>query len=44
MTEYSRQIYGLGGYAYLSDDDKDEDDGDDPEMTPSYWLRKRHYR
>ena len=42
VTEYSKQIYGPLEYAYLSDDDND--DGDDCEMTPSYQLRKRHYR
>ena len=43
VTEYSRQIYGPRGYTHLGDDD-DDDDGDVPKMTPSYRLRKRHYR
>ena len=39
MTEYSGQMYGLEGLAYLSDGDDDDDDGDgggDLETTPSY--------
>lgn len=39
VTEYSKQIYELEGYAYPRDDD-----GDDPETTPSYRPRKRHYQ
>ena len=35
VTEYSRQIYGPGGFAHLGDDDDDDDD-DNPETTPSY--------
>ena len=41
VTKYSKQIYGPLKYAYPSDDDND--DGDDREMTSSYWPRKRHY-
>ena len=39
MTEYSKQIYGPGGFTYSGDDDDDGDDdndGGDPEATPNY--------
>ena len=43
MTEYSQQIYGLGGFAYTSDDNEDDDHDDDggdgggdSEATSSY--------
>ena len=56
VIKYSRQIYGPRGYAHLGDDDDDNDDDDDggggggggggrdPETTPSYWSKKRHYQ
>ena len=50
MTEYSRQIYGLGRYAYAGsendddDDDDDDDGGGDSEATSSYQLRKRNFQ
>ena len=47
MIEYSRQIYGLRGFAYLGDDDDDDDgvhDGGGLEATPSYQPRKRHHQ
>ena len=40
VTEYSRQINSPGGFAHLGDDD----DGGDPETTPSYQPSKRCYR
>ena len=48
VTEYSKQIYGLIGFAQPRDNDNDDDvddddNGDDPEATASYRLRKRHY-
>ena len=37
MTEYSRQMYGLGGLAYPSDDDGGGGgDGGDSKTTPNY--------
>ncbi|KAK9997949.1 hypothetical protein SO802_017552 [Lithocarpus litseifolius] len=33
LTEYSRQIYGLGWFSYPGEDD---DNGDNPKTTPSY--------
>ena len=36
MTEYSRQIYGLGGFTYPCDDDNGDGDGGNSETTPSY--------
>ena len=50
MTEYSRQIYGPRGFAYLGGGDDDDDDNDDDddgggggnsETTPSFPPRKR---
>ena len=46
MTNYSRELYSLGGVARLGDsgDDDDDDDGGDEEdskATPSYQPRKR---
>ena len=41
VTKYFEQIYEPLEYAYPSDDVSD--DGDDREMTSSYWPRKRHY-
>ena len=49
MTEYSRQIYGPRGFAYLGGGDDDDDDNDDDngggggnsETTPSFLPRKR---
>ena len=50
MKEYSQQLYG-GKDASDDDDDNDDDDGDGgggggggSESTPSYQLRKRHFR
>ena len=50
MIEYSQQLYG-GKDASDDDDDNDDDDGDGgggggggSESTPSYQLRKRHFR
>ena len=50
MIEYSQQLYG-GKDASDDDDDNDDDDGDGgggggggSELTPSYQLRKRHFR
>ena len=40
MMEYSRLIYGLGGFAYPGGNN-DDDGGGDLEATPSYQLRKR---
>ena len=43
MTNYLRELYGLGGVAYPGGGDDDDDDGEeeDLEATPSYWSRKR---
>ena len=45
VTNYSRELYGLGGVARLGDsgDDDDDDGGDeeDSKATPSYQPRKR---
>ena len=42
VTNYLRELYGLGGVAYPGGGD-DDDDGEeeDLEATPSYWSRKR---
>ncbi|KAK9997809.1 hypothetical protein SO802_017412 [Lithocarpus litseifolius] len=39
VTEYSRQLFGPGGYAQGLDGDDDYD----PEVTPRVQPRKRHY-
>ena len=47
MTNYSRELYGPRGAAYLGGGDDDDDDGGeegDPEATPSYQPRKRQHR
>jgi len=53
VTEYSKRIYGLRGFAYLSGGDNDDDDGDGDgdgggvggsETTPSYQPRKRRHK
>ena len=52
VTNYSRELYSLGGVAYLGggDDDDDDDDDDDggeeenSEATSSYQPRKRQHR
>ena len=46
MTNYSRELYGPRGAAYLGGGDDDDDDGgeeEDSEATPSYQLRKRRH-
>ena len=44
MINYSRQIYGLGGFAYPGDYDDDGDGGGDSKVTPSYQPRKMSFR
>ena len=52
VTNYSRELYSLGGVAHLGggDDDDDDDDDDDggeeenSEATSSYQPRKRQHR
>ena len=49
VTEYSKRIYGLKGFAYPSGGDNDDDDGDGggvggSEATPSYQPRKRRHK
>ena len=49
VTNYSRELYSLGGVAYLGggDDDDDDDDGGEEknsEATSSYQPRKRQHR
>ena len=44
MINYSRQIYGLGGFAYPGDDDDDGDGGGDSKATPSYQPRKMSFQ
>ena len=40
VTNYLRELYGLGGVAYPGGGD-DDDGEEDLEATPSYWSRKR---
>ena len=51
VTNYSRELYGLGGVAHPGDGDDDDDDDDggngdeeDSEATPSYQPRKRWHQ
>ena len=52
VIEYSKRIYGPGGFAYPGTGDDDEDDGDggdgggagSSKTIPSYQLRKRYYQ
>ena len=45
MTNYSRELYGLGGVADPSSGDNDDGGGEeDSEVTPSYQPRKRWHR
>ena len=45
MINYSRQIYGLGGFAYPGDDDDDGGGGGgDSKVTPSYQPRKMSFQ
>jgi len=44
VTEYSRRIYGPGGFAYLSGSDDGEGGVGGFETTPSYQPRKRRYQ
>ena len=53
VTNYSRELYGLGGMTHPSSGDNDDDDGggggggggkeEDFEATPSYQPRKRRH-
>ena len=44
VTNYSRELYGPGGVAHLSNgDDDDGGDEEDSEATPSYQPRKRQH-
>ena len=42
-TNYSRELYGLGGVAYPSSGDDDDNGGkeENSKVTPSYQPRKR---
>ena len=51
VTNYSRELYSLGGVAHLGGGDDDDDDDDDDsgeeensEATSSYQPRKRQHR
>ena len=48
VTNYSRELYSLGGVAHLGggDDDDDDDSGEEEnsEATSSYQPRKRQHR
>ena len=41
LTNYSRELYGLGGVAHLGVGDDDGGDEEDSKVTTSYQSRKR---
>ena len=41
VTNYLRELYGLGGVAYPGGGDDDDGEKEDLEATPSYWSRNR---
>ncbi|KAK9991787.1 hypothetical protein SO802_026772 [Lithocarpus litseifolius] len=43
VANYSRELYGLGGVAYLGGGDDDDGEEEDSEATSSYQPRKRRY-